>query len=110
METTVLYNIAEQFCIEGVISAIEPLGEGFINDTFIVRTSGQSSPNYILQRKNKNIFKDIPAMMENIERVTLHLKDKISAKGGDSMREAMTVVRTKGDKLYFKFWSIGILV
>ena len=52
METTVLYNIAEQFCIEGVISAIEPLGEGFINDTFIVRTSGQVSPNYILQRKN----------------------------------------------------------
>lgn len=115
METTVLYNIAEQFCIEGVISAIEPLGEGFINDTFIVRTSGQSCPNYILQRKNKNIFKDIPAMMENIERVTLHLKDKISAKGGDPMREAMTVVRTKGDKLYFKddngdFWAVSIFI
>ncbi len=34
-------------------------GEGFINDTFIVRTEADA-PDYILQRKNKAVFPDVP--------------------------------------------------
>ena len=60
-----LKKIAEQFALEGAIASIDSLGEGFINDTFIVRTQGDA-PDYILQRKNKEIFPDVPAMMENI--------------------------------------------
>lgn len=74
MEET-LFKISENFAFEGTVKEIRPLGEGLINDTFLVETEG-NSPNYILQRKNKNIFKDIPAMMENIYKVTSHLKKK----------------------------------
>ena len=58
-----LQEIASHFALEGGIAAIDSLGEGFINDTFIIRTEGEA-PDYILQRKNKNIFPDVPAMMD----------------------------------------------
>ena len=44
------------------------MGEGFINDTLRVETP-MGCRDYILQRKNKHIFGDIPAMMEISERL-----------------------------------------
>ena len=68
--STNLLEIAEKFQLEGNVTEVTPLGEGFINDTFIIKTE-EGSPNYILQRKNKKIFSPIPAMMENIQKVCL---------------------------------------
>ncbi|BAX78856.1 phosphotransferase enzyme family protein [Labilibaculum antarcticum] len=110
-----LKGIALKFSIEGEIADIKPLGEGFINDTFIVTTVGEEAPNYLFQRKNKNIFKDVPSMMGNILKVTTHLKKKVAAKGGDIMREAMTITPTKTGDLYFKdeegeFWAMCLFI
>ena len=96
-----LLEIGKQFSFEGTVKEIRPLGEGLINDTFFVETEG-SSPDYILQRKNKNIFKDVPSMMDNIHKVSEHLKRKIAVQGGDPMREAFTVTPAKDGKLYYK--------
>ncbi len=101
--------IAAQFQLEGEVQDVKPLGEGFINDTFMV-TTGKETPNYILQRKNKNIFTDVPAMMENIHKVTTHIKKKVESAGGNPMREALTVVPAIDGKLYYKdqedeFWA-----
>ena len=52
---TNLTEIANNFQLEGNVTEVAPLGEGFINDTFIIKT-GEGTPNYILQRKNKKIF------------------------------------------------------
>lgn len=109
-----LTHIGKQFAFEGVVKEIRPLGEGLINDTFLVVTEGQSV-NYILQRKNKNIFTDIPAMMENINKVTTHLKKKIIEKDGDPLREALTITPTKDGKLYYRdehneYWAACIFV
>ncbi len=107
--------IASNFLLEGEVKEIKPLGEGFINDTFIVETESSSTPNYLMQRKNKNIFTDVPAMMDNIERVCQHLKAKVKAQGGDPMREAMTVIKTKEQALYFKdaegeYWAVCLFI
>ena len=114
METNLL-KIAKHFQIEGEIKEIKPLGEGFINDTYILKTVSANTPNYLMQRKNKNIFTDVPAMMDNIERITQHLKAKVREQGGDPMREAMTVTKTKDGKLYFKdeegeFWALCLFI
>lgn len=108
--STNLNEIAKQFQLEGVVAEVAPLGEGFINDTFIIKT-GAGTPNYILQRKNKKIFSPIPAMMENIQKVCLHIKEKVVAAGGDPMREAMTVTPANDGKLYFlddedEYWAV----
>lgn len=113
MDNAKLLNIAHNFDIEGEISNIEALGEGFINDTYIVTTEGDT-PNYILQRKNHNIFPDVPAMMDNIGRVTRHLKAKVNSAGGDAQRKVLTVIPTKQGELYHKydeeFWAMSLFI
>ena len=86
--------IASRFALDGEILDITPVGEGFINDTYRIRT-GSGTPDYILQRKNGNIFKDVPAMMENIRKVTDHIRRKVLAAGGDPDREVLRVIPTR---------------
>lgn len=111
---TDLTKIALRFQLEGELANVEPLGEGFINDTFLIRTRG-ASPTYILQRKNKSIFSPIPAMMDNIEKVCQHIKKKVILAGGDPLREAMTVVRAKNGLLYYQdeeeeYWAVSVFI
>ena len=111
---TNLKSIAEHFQLGTEIENIKPLGEGFINDTFIIKTQNDG-PKYILQRKNKNIFSPIPAMMENIQKVCTHIKKKVVDAGGDPMREAMTIIPTKDEKLYFldeeeEYWAVCLFI
>ncbi len=98
---TQLLDIARNFRLEGTPLQVDNLGDGFINDTYIIRLS-DSLVKYILQRKNTNIFKDIPGMMNNIQAITEHLKKKIAAAGGDPMRESLTVVPAKDGNLYYR--------
>lgn len=111
---TDLTNVALNFQLEGTIAKVKALGEGFINDTFIISTTGDS-PTYILQRKNKNIFSPIPAMMDNIQKVCLHIKHKVELAGGDPMREAMTIIPAIDGKLYWldeedEYWAVCLFI
>ena len=104
-----LFEIASHFALEGAVASVEALGEGFINDTFVVKTSG-SAPNYILQRKNHIVFPDVPGMMDNIKAVTEHIKAKVT----DPMRETLTVVPATDGKLYHKdgenYWAVCLFI
>ena len=111
---TKLIEIASNFQLEGEIKEVTNLGEGFINDTFIIKTVA-GRPNYILQRKNKRIFSPIPAMMDNIQKVCLHIKKKVEKMGGDPMREAMTIIPANDGKLYFldkddEYWAVCLFI
>lgn len=110
---TELLEIAGCFRLDGKPSEVTALGDGFINDTFIVRMS-DSPAKYILQRKNTSIFKDIPGMMDNISKITGHLKKKISAAGGNPDRESLTVVPANDGKLYCEicgeYWCMTVFI
>lgn len=69
-------SIINQFAVSGTVTSIRPIGEGHINDTFLVTTEGDDLPDYILQRINHGIFKDVNGLMENISRVTVHINRK----------------------------------
>ncbi len=107
-----LIEIASHFDTVAPVVSVKPLGEGFINDTFVAATDG--GPRYILQRKNSSIFKDVPAMMDNIKRVTDHLKKKVAVSGGDPMREAMTVIPARDGALYYRegddYWAMSLFI
>ena len=110
-----LKSIAENFRIEGEIYSIKPLGEGFINDTYIVQTVGKEASNYLFQRKNKTIFKDVPSMMGNIQKITTHLKTKIVAGGGNPFRETLTLIKTHHGALYHldgdgEYWAMCLFI
>lgn len=107
--------IASKFKLEGPVERIEPMGEGFINDTFIIRTRGNDVPDFLLQRKNKRIFTNVPAMMENIEKVCAHIRKKVIAQNGDPARQAMTITPTHDGKLYFQdeegeYWAVCVFI
>lgn len=103
-----LKEITSHFEIQGAIASVEQLGEGFINDTYIVTTD---TNHYILQRKNHAIFKDVPSMMLNIANVIAHLKAKAEKDGG----EVMTIIPTKSGAYYHKtedgnFWTVTLFI
>ena len=66
--------IAGQFAIEGNILDIKPLGSGLINDTFRVYTD--RADDYVLQRINNAIFKDVELLQHNIDCATAHIRKK----------------------------------
>ncbi len=109
-----LKEVAGKFNLEGTVKEVTQLGEGFINDTYVIELN-EGLPRYILQRKNKRVFSPIPAMMENIEKVCSHIKGKVEAAAGDPMREAMTIIRTSDGKLYYEdeeneFWAASLFI
>jgi len=98
-------DIISNFVLNGKAVEVEPLGEGFINDTFIVKTD--TGVRYILQRKNHHVFPDVPAMMDNIVSVTRHIKKKVA----DPDRETLTIVPTVAGRFCCQdkdgnFWAV----
>lgn len=90
-----LSEILSHFHVETDIKAY---GNGHINDTYLC----ESSPRYILQRINSNVFKKPEEVMENIYNVTEHLRKKIKAAGGDVDRETLTVIPTWDQKACYE--------
>ena len=66
--------IASQFAISGNVREVKPLGSGLINDTFRVYTDG--ADDYVLQRINNAIFKDVELLQHNIDCATAHIRKK----------------------------------
>jgi hypothetical protein len=73
---------------------INKWGEGHIHETYLVGTQSHN-PDYILQKINGNVFRNIPGMMQNIEAVTGHIRNKlINFSGHDPGRESLELVKT----------------
>ena len=73
-------------------------GNGHINETYLVRCEGGRGPGrFVLQRLNTEIFRDPVAVMENIVRVTGHLRRRLSAAHpGREERRVLTLLPRKG--------------
>ncbi|MDE6118285.1 MAG: aminoglycoside phosphotransferase family protein [Muribaculaceae bacterium] len=111
-----LNNIVEQFDIRGTVSEIKPLGNGLINDTYIVRTAGDDTPDYVLQRINHHIFTNVEVLQHNIQAVTSHIRRKLEAAGEDDLgRKVLEFVTLKdgGKTFYFdgeSYWRVMVLL
>ncbi len=66
---------------EEQIAEWKPFGHGHINDTFLIKTTGAQNPDFILQRKNHLVFKNVPGMLDNIRVVTEHIRKKLIIAG-----------------------------
>lgn len=102
-----LPGIVSQFHISGSMASAAPLGRGHINDTYRVRNAEPGHPDYLLQRINHQIFRDVDILMGNIVRVTGHLKSKAA----DPDREVLTVIATHAGGTYYRdgegnFWRM----
>ncbi len=68
------YFIAKQFT--PAITEIAPIGNGLINDTFLVTTPDSA---FVLQRINAQVFPAPEQIMANLHQLNRHLKQKPSA-------------------------------
>jgi aminoglycoside phosphotransferase (APT) family kinase protein len=88
-------SVARQFQIYGEFRSAGPYGSGHINDTYCaVYNQGGTPVRYILQRINHNVFKHPAALMENVQRVTTHLSQKV-AHQPDFSRCVLTLIPTR---------------
>jgi Ser/Thr protein kinase RdoA (MazF antagonist) len=68
-----LFPVARQFTGNQAVIDIQPLGNGLINDTFLVTTA--SSP-FVLQRINTAVFPQPAQIIENLHTLNKHLQQK----------------------------------
>lgn len=97
-------QICEQFQSRGTFLKNEPFGSGYINDTYLVTHDDNGIPvRAILQRINHEVFKDPPALMDNITRVTDHVREKLQAEGADDiLRRVLTVIPARDGKSCYR--------
>jgi hypothetical protein len=94
--------IASHFRILDEFLEAAPYGSGHINDTYCaVFNQGGARVRYIIQRINHDIFKRPVALMENIERVTSHLRGKVSGES-DASRRVLTLVPALSGETFFR--------
>ena len=110
-------NIVEKFAIEGVFESCKPFGSGHINDTFLIKNCSESCPDYLLQRINHQIFKDVAAVIINISRVSAHLAAKLEGefKSSNGVGQVLTLIPTNGGMLFFNdgdgnFWRLYLFI
>jgi len=107
---------AEKFKIEGNIVSSVPFGSGHINDTFKIVTDSDKKEQYLLQRINHHVFRNVDGLMDNIEKVCLHLKQKLAHLGQEEVaKRTMTLIPTWDGQHYYKdeqgdYWRVFILI
>ena len=88
-------EIVTHFAVPGDYVSCVRYGEGHINDTFcLTMKTGEGTTRYILQRINHRLFRNVGALMHNIELVTAFCRESVLARGGDPMRECLQIVPT----------------
>lgn len=98
-----LIEIIPQFAFKGEYLGAEVCRTGHINDTFILHYQiRDQASRYILQYINHHVFRDPEGVMENIEAVTRHLRQKVMARNGDPAREALRVIPTLDGRSFFR--------
>lgn len=99
-----LAAILANYDLNGRVVTCEKYGHGHINKTFLV--TNDTGHRYILQSINNSVFKDVAALMDNIESVTSHLLQQTS-----NPRKVLHLVKTKKGSSFLhhtdgSFWRI----
>ena len=109
METTAyMTDILSQFDLASRPAACERYGCGHINETYLVTTRAGSR--CILQKINHRIFRDVPALMENIAGVTAFLRART-----EDPRSVLSLIPTREGAAYLHapdgtFWRVYVFI
>ena len=88
-------RICSKFALYGDFLVAVPFGGGHVNDTFqLTFDQGGVRLHYVLQRINRNVFRKLEQVMENMDRVTRHLLAKIHAGKAETRKRTIRLLRT----------------
>ncbi len=72
-----LLTVAGRFQIGGKPSSIEVLGNGNVNDTFLVTSRAETELKFVLQRLNTQVFRQPDLVMGNLLVMTGHMGERL---------------------------------
>ena len=103
-----LEDVICEFELESGIKEARSFGSGHINDTFRLISERYDTPDYLLQRINHSVFKDVDGMMNNIALVITHLQRSITPAIGQVTSD---LIKTRTGALYHQdrsgsYWRI----
>ncbi|MDF3128844.1 aminoglycoside phosphotransferase family protein [Kiritimatiellaeota bacterium B1221] len=99
---TVPHHAISPFTDLKKVSGVSCLGNGHINDTYLVSFVEADRLPMVLQRVNHRVFPDVPGMMANIRQVTDHQHRKLAEWGRDQPeRRALRLLPTLDDRDLF---------
>jgi Ser/Thr protein kinase RdoA (MazF antagonist) len=116
MKDKTIWQLFYSFVVKADILKWAPYGNGHINDTILIQTTPETSPDYILQRKNHKIFKDVPGMLGNIVKATNHIRQKLVSEGiKDIDRRVMTYYPAKDGEMFVRdeegnYWTLFLFI
>ena len=116
MDNPQFSELVNKFDINLNINEIIAFGNGHINDTYLVKTFPDEASDYILQRKNHKIFKNVAGMMNNIVIATSHIRKQLIASGETQVdRKVMTYYPAKDGKMFVNddegnFWTLFLFI
>lgn len=91
MKEKELLDIIKNFDVRGDIKELNPINNGIINTTYVVKTDDKGNINkYLLQKINTSIFTEPFKLMKNIENVTKY----ISLNDSES-KDTINVIKAK---------------
>ena len=112
-----LQDISKQFQIYGEILHAETFKIGHINETYSATyDQGGMRVRYIHQKINKNVFRNPPAVMKNVMRVTTHIRRRLEALNArDITRRSLVVIPTRNGHSYFRshdgeYWRTFVFI
>lgn len=96
--------IGRKFEVKGTYCDAEPFGAGHINDTYRARyIDNQTGRDYLLQRINHHVFKSPEKVMENMQKVTAHLWNKLCDTGEqDPSRRCLRLIPMMDGKFLYR--------
>jgi Ser/Thr protein kinase RdoA (MazF antagonist) len=110
-------RVVQHFQFVGDLRRASPYGIGHIHDTFAAwfEGSGTTTRRYILQRINHNVFRDPEGLMENVCKVTAHLRRKILDAGRHPERHTLNLIPTVEGGAYHKasnghYWRAYVFI
>jgi len=97
-----LAAIGSAFELKGEMVHAERHGTGHINDTFAVTyLHGEGMTRYVHQRINREVFADPVGLMDNVRRVTSHLRSKLLTNVTNEIeRRVLTLVPKQDGSVY----------
>src|SRR5262245_17313393 len=96
--TDELRAVGARFEIPGRFLGAQPLGHGHIHQTYVASWEhGGAAVRYVHQRINRRVFPDPARVMDNLARVTAHLRAALARQGvRDLERRVLTIVPARG--------------
>lgn len=95
-------EICSKFQMDGVFKTADILGNGRINVTYAaLHTIDSTEQRYVVQKINRHVFKDPDRLMDNFDRVTKHIHDKLKRNGNEEIhRRSLSLIPTFGSHTF----------